>query len=234
MINKLLLLIFSWSTSLLLYSQTPEASLAKIITKYKTVNDYKVQVKVTADIPMIKILPSKATIYFKQKDKFKIVSKGIVLMPKQGFSELYEFLALSSKYMPIYGAIEMVNQTKTHIVNVIPNEATNEMILAKLWIDESNDVVLKSQITTKSNGTILTYYEYGDRLNYGLPSKMTFEIEVKKFKLPKSVSSDINNTKKVKENPKKKGTIVINLFDYSINKGLEDKIFPKEKSKKNN
>lgn len=210
-----------------LLGQNAMTAISKINAKYASVKDYKVQVEVKASIPMIKILPSKAMIYFKQKNKFKIVSKGIVLLPKQGFSELYEFLAQPSKYMAVYGGFELINGVKAHEVNVIPDEATNEMVLAKLWMDEENNVVLKSQITTKSNGTILTYYEYADQLKFGLPSKMTFEIDVKKFKIPKSVAADINNSKKEKTKEKKKGTIVINLSDYSVNKGIEDTFFSK-------
>lgn len=207
--------------------QNAMTAISKINAKYASVKDYKVQVEVKASIPMIKILPSKATIYFKQKNKFKIVSKGIVLLPKQGFSELYEFLAQPSKYMAVYGGFELINGVKAHEVNVIPDEATNEMVLAKLWMDEENNVVMKSQITTKSNGTILTYYEYADQLKFGLPSKMTFEIDVKKFKIPKSVAADINNSKKEKNKEKKKGTIVINLSDYTVNKGIDDALFVK-------
>lgn len=207
--------------------QNAMTAISKINAKYASVKDYKVQVEVKASIPMIKILPSKATIYFKQKNKFKIVSKGIVLLPKQGFSELYEFLAQPSKYMAVYGGFELINGVKAHEVNVIPDEATNEMVLAKLWMDEENNVVMKSQITTKSNGTILTYYEYADQLKFGLPSKMTFEIDVKKFKIPKSVAADINNSKKEKTKEKKKGTIVINLSDYTVNKGIDDALFVK-------
>ncbi len=210
-----------------MFGQNAMTAITKINAKYASVKDYKVQVEVKASIPMIKILPSKAMIYFKQKNKFKIVSKGIVLLPKQGFSELYEFLAQPSKYMAVYGGFELINGVKAHEVNVIPDEATNEMVLAKLWMDEENNVVLKSQITTKSNGTILTYYEYADQLKFGLPSKMTFEIDVKKFKIPKSVAADINNSKKEKTKEKKKGTIVINLSDYIVNKGIEDTFFSK-------
>lgn len=209
------------------FGQDAMQSVDKIMQKYNTVKDYKVQVKVVADVPMVKILPSKATIYFKQKNKFKISSKGIVLLPKQGFSEMYDFLSTPSKYIAVYGIYETVDNVKAHVVNIIPNGVANEMVLAKLWIDEVNDVILKSQITTKTNGTILTNYEYDDQLKFGLPSKMTFEIEVKKFKMPKSVASDINKVKKAKEVKKKKGIIVLNLTDYVVNKGIENSFFEK-------
>lgn len=225
--NRILIVFFCIGMFLPVFGQDAMQSVDKIMQKYNTVKDYKVQVKVVADVPMVKILPSKATIYFKQKNKFKISSKGIVLLPKQGFSEMYDFLATPSKYIAVYGVYEMVDKVRAHVVNIIPNGVANEMVLAKLWVDESNDVIVKSQITTKTNGTILTTYEYEDQLKFGLPSKMTFEIEVKKFKMPKSVASDINKVKKTKEVKKKKGIIVLSLSDYSVNKGIDNSFFEK-------
>ena len=58
-------------------AQDANVILNKVIAKLNTVNDYTVQATIKADIPMIKILPSQAKIYFKQKDKFKVESKGM-------------------------------------------------------------------------------------------------------------------------------------------------------------
>jgi outer membrane lipoprotein-sorting protein len=66
----LLTLLFLGSFSLV--GQNAISAITKINAKYASVKDYKVQVEVKASIPMIRILPSKATIYFKQKNKFKI------------------------------------------------------------------------------------------------------------------------------------------------------------------
>jgi hypothetical protein len=85
---------------------------------------------------------------------------------------------------------------------------------------------MKSQITTKSNGTVTTTYTYGDKVNFGLPSKLVFEIDVKKFKLPKSVAADINKSNTDKNNQTKtKGTITITLSNYKVNSGLSDELF---------
>jgi len=89
---------------------------------------------------------------------------------------------------------------------------------------------MKSQITTKTNGSVTTTYSYGDKVNFGLPSQLVFEIDVKAFKLPKSVAADINKTtteKKIKTN--NKGIITISLTDYKVNTGLSDALFTKKK-----
>ena len=204
--------------------------LSKVITKLYAVNDYTVNASVKANIPMIKILPSKATIYFKQKDKFKIVSKGIVILPKQGFTEINGFLANKKSYLAVAGDTLKIGSVMTKLITVIPNGENNEIILAKLWIDPKRSVIMKSQITTKSNGSVTTTYSYGDNVTYGLPSELVFEIDVKAFKLPKSVAADINkSTTEKKTKPNKKGVITVTLTDYKVNTGLSDAIFTKKK-----
>jgi len=204
--------------------------LNKVVTKLNTVKDYTVTASVKANIPMIKILPSKATIYFKQKDKFKIVSKGIVILPKQGFTEINNFLANKQSYLAVAGDTTKIGSVMTKLITVIPNGESNEIILAKVWIDTKHSVIMKSQITTKSNGSVTTSYSYGENFMSGLPSELIFEIDVKAFKLPKSVASDINkSTTEKKTKPSKKGVITVTLTDYKVNTGLSDEIFTKKK-----
>jgi outer membrane lipoprotein-sorting protein len=227
---KIILTILSIAFQFAVFSQSAATILSNVISKFNTVKDYSVSVNVKANIPMIKILPSKATVYFKQKDKFKVVSKGIVILPKQGFTEINTFLADKKSYMAVEGDSAKVGGVNTHQITVIPNGESNEIVLAKLWIDSKRSVIMKSQITTKSNGTVTTVYSYGDKVNFGLPSQLVFEIDVKKFKLPKSVASDINKTTTEKPTKtKNKGSITISLTDYKVNTGLSDAVFKKEK-----
>jgi outer membrane lipoprotein-sorting protein len=227
---KIVLTILAIAFQFAVLSQSAATILNNVINKFNSVKDYTVSVNVKANIPMIKILPSKATVYFKQKDKFKVVSKGIVILPKQGFTEINTFLADKKSYMAIEGDSAKVGGVNTHQITVIPNGESSEIVIAKLWIDSKRSVIMKSQITTKSNGTVTTLYSYGDKVNFGLPSQLVFEIDVKKFKLPKSVAADINKTTTEKATKtKNKGSITISLTDYKVNTGLSDSIFKKEK-----
>jgi outer membrane lipoprotein-sorting protein len=193
------------------------------------VKDYSVDANIRADIPLIKILPVKATIYFKQKDKFKVVSKGIAILPKQGFTDINSFLVKKNSYMAVDGGEKTIDNVKTNLVTVIPTNENSEFVLAKLWIDSKNDLILKSQITTRSSGTVSVDYTYGAEAEFGLPNELVFDLDVKKFKLPKSVASDLNKTEKEKQkaqrNKDQKGTITIKLSNYKINKGLSDEFF---------
>lgn len=226
------LLFVAWNS----FAQKPEDAIGKVIKKLEAVKDYTVNAHIDADIPMIKIMPSKAKIYFKQKDQFKIESKGITILPKQGFTELNTFLSDKSKYTAVFGDSLKIRDVDTRLINLIPNSTSGEIILAKIWVDQKNAVIMRSQVTTQTNGTVKTDYKYGSQLSNGLPSELKFEIDVKKFKMPKSVAADINKTsdEKTKKNTKQKskGTITITLSDYTVNSGLSDSIFKDKKDKK--
>ena len=211
------------------FSQDADAILNRVVTKINSVRDYSVDANIKADIPLIKILPVKASIYFKQKDKFKVVSKGIAILPKQGFTDVNSFLMKKNSYMAVDGGVKTIDDVKTNLITVIPTNENSEFVLAKLWIDTKNDLILKSQITTRSSGTVTVDYSYDTEAEYGLPNLLVFDIDVKKFKLPKSVAADLNKTEKEKakknKNKDQKGTIIIKLTNYKINKGISDEFF---------
>jgi outer membrane lipoprotein-sorting protein len=211
------------------FSQDADAILNRVISKLNSVKDYSVEANIRADIPLIKILPVKASIYFKQKDKFKVVSKGIAILPKQGFTDVNSFLMKKNSYMAVDGGVKNVDNIKTNLITVIPTNENSEFVLAKLWIDTKSDLILKSQITTRSSGTVSVDYSYGAEAEFGLPNQLVFDIDVKKFKLPKSVAADLNKTEKEKakknKNKDQKGTITIKLTNYKINKGISDDFF---------
>jgi hypothetical protein len=197
------------------------------MAKMNAVKDYSASAVITSDIPMVKILPSQATIYFKQKDKFKIDTKGIAIVPKQGFTDISKMLANKTSYTAIFMGNENIKNAKCDILSIFPASDTSDLILAKLWIDPVNDVVMKSQITSRSSGMVTTEFTYGSQLKWGLPDVMLFTVDVKKFKIPKGVATDINktSTKPANENTAKTGTVKIDLSNYKVNQGLSDAVF---------
>jgi outer membrane lipoprotein-sorting protein len=210
-------------------AQDPNQILSELITKMNSVRDYSVDALITSDIPMVKILPSRAVIYFKQKDKFKIDAKGIAILPKQGFTDISKMLAQRDSYTAVSMGKETIGGRSADIVSVFPVSDTSDLILAKLWIDTANDIVLKSQITTRSSGTVTILYAYGAQLRWGLPDKLVFTVDVKKFKIPKGVATDINKSGTTDPNKPvaKTGEIKIDLTNYKVNLGLKDEVFVK-------
>lgn len=210
-------------------AQDANQIITELLNKMNTVKDYSAEALITSDIPMVKILPSKATIYFKQKDKFKIETKGIAILPKQGFTELSKMLTNRDTYTAVALGNETIGSTQTSIVSIFPVSDTSDLVLAKLWIDVNNDIVMKSQITTRSSGTVTILYTYGSQIKWGLPDKMVITVDVKKFKIPKGVATDINKKSEddTKKQDAKTGEIKIDLTGYKVNLGIKDEVFNK-------
>ena len=100
-----------------------------------------------------------------------------------------------------------------------------------MWVDIKQNVIIKTDLTTRGSGSVTIDYIYGYQVGYALPDKITFTVDVKKFKMPKSISADINNSEKNKKpdpNKSKKGTITISLTNYAVNKGISDEVFKKK------
>lgn len=221
--------------SLLIASSTlaqsnANAILRGVYSKLQKAKDYSVQANIKVDMPFIRMLPVNVKIYYKQKDKFKVESKSIAIVPRQGFDQIAKILADSNSYISLLQGDEKTGPVQTSIVNVIPTSDTSDIVLGKFWIDKTNHVVIKSQLTTRSNGTIETEYIYGSQIGYGLPDKMIFQVDIKKFKVPKKLTADMNKTPTTKErngDENKKGKIYITLTNYQVNKGIPDAVFEK-------
>lgn len=200
--------------------------LRLVYGKMQKAKDYSVQAHIKVDMPFIRMVPVNVKLYFKQKNKFKVESKSIALVPRQGFDQAAKMLSDTNSYTAIVQGEEKIGTIRTKIINVIPLSDTSDMILGKFWIDPQQSVIMKSQLTTRSSGTILTEYSYGSEVAYGLPDKMTFVVDVKKFRPPKGVVAepDKSNTAK-NEKESKKGTIYMVLSHYQVNKGVPDSIF---------
>lgn len=213
-------------------SASANGLLHSIYAKLQKASDYSVNANIKVDMPFIRMLPIDAKIYFKQKDKFKVESKSIAIVPRQGFDQASKMLADTNAFNALVQGTELINNVPASIVNIIPIADTSDLILGKFWIDEKQKLILKTKLTTRSSGTIVTEYFYGAQAQYALPDKMIFQVDVKKFKMPAGTTTDAAATKKkedqVKDDKDKKGKIIITLTNYQVNKGIPDEFFKKK------
>lgn len=226
-----ILFAFMWMCLHANGQSAPEAlKLIKEVTqKFNKVRDYQVDAEIDARISFLKILPQKAKVFYKSPNKFHVESKGIAILPKQNFDQIFSLLNKESNFMAFVSGSENLNGVATSIVNVVPLADTSDLVLAKLWIDVAQGLIVKSQLTTKTNGTVLIEYIYKTWNALALPDKTIFTVDVKRFKIPKAISADINSkaTQEDKNKPQKPGRIIISFSNYKINKGIDDKVFAK-------
>lgn len=206
--------------------QTPAQLLNELVVKFNKVQDYSADVKMKFDIPFVRIEELNGKVFFKQPDKFRIKTEGIAFLPKQNPYYALSAIKDSSNYTAVEGGKEMIGSVNTRVINVLPINHP-ELVLAKFWIDPNQKLILKSQLTTKTNGTVLIEYQYGSMANYTLPDRMTFTVEAGKFKMPKAVALEINSKKKEASSDKTRetGIIQLNFSNYALNQKLADTVF---------
>jgi hypothetical protein len=227
--KKLLFLIFS-TIQISVYAQSPKSILQQVVLNFYKVKDYSADIAIKFDIPGLKIEQAKGKVFYKQPDKFKVKSQGIIFLPKQNPFYFINKLRDTTAYECIGSAKELVRTFSCHVINVVPT-ADLDFVLAKFWIDEKSKLILRSQITTKANGTVIIDNVYQSEST--LPINTTFTIDVAKFKIPKAVAVDINSKSSEKKvGDRTKGFIVMSFANYKVNQNLNDAIFTDETVKK--
>lgn len=209
----------------------PKDLIRALNQKFSQVSDYTAHVDMKFDIPGVKMNKMSGKVFFKRPDRFKIRTKGIFFLPKQNpMQNMNAMLLDTSSYTSIISGYEIVNGKNCAILNIIPLKSVNELILGKFWVDVKNPQVLRTQITTKNNGTLETENFYSSNSNYNLPDKLVIRIEMKKIKMSKMISGDLNKKAmdKNKLNQPETGTIVLSFSDYKINTKFPDAELLKE------
>lgn len=226
----IVILLSFWFTLNAEAQSSPEAMqlIRSVNKRFDKVKDYTADAVIDTRISFLKILPQRAKVYYKQPNRFRLKSKGIAILPKQNLDALFSLTSNEKSYMAFSTGKEMIRGSSVISVNIVPLADTGDLVMAKVWIDAARELILRSQLTTRSNGTIVADYEHGSMADYALPDRITFTIEVKKFKIPRAVSADINSTsspKSTNTSNSGKGNILINFSNYVLNKGIPDSIF---------
>lgn len=207
-------------------AQTPKEIISRVNKNFSKVQDYAADLYMNFAIPGINIEPIQGKVYFKNPDKFRIKTKGIVFLPKQNPYYALALLKDTNAYTAIITGSEKIGNLNCSVINIIPN-AESDLILGKFWVDANKGLISKSQLTTKNNGTITIENTYGALSNYALPDKILFSIDVAKFKVPKAVAVDLNSktTEKSEGSQKGIGTISLQFSKYLLNQKLKDEVF---------
>lgn len=211
------------------HAQQKDASfyIKELNNKFVKVNDYKADVFMKFDLPGVNISNLSGKVFYKKPDKFKIKAKGIFVLPKQNpMQTIISMLKDPSSYTAVISEYETIAKNTYAVLNIIPlnNSEELDIVIGKLWVNIANPLILKSEITTRNNGTISTYNTYGNFAAYALPNKMIMQVDMKKFKLPRLLSGDLNkkSTKNTTTDSNTKGKINLTFSNYKLNTKFAD------------
>ena len=211
------------------FAQTEADLVKKVKAKLDKVNDYQAEGKMKIDVSFIKAPQGKVKVYFKKPDKFKIKKEGgISILPKGGVSINLNSIVSTSNYAIVPAGESIIDGIKVKVVKLLPLDENSDVVLTTLYIDETNLLIRKSSITTRENGTYQMEMSYGKYIDWGLPDKVVFSFNTRDYKLPKGVTFEYDSGNKPKNEEvlkNKKGKVEISYTNYSINKGIDDRIF---------
>ncbi|MBL7682202.1 MAG: hypothetical protein JNK00_02485 [Flavipsychrobacter sp.] len=206
----------------------------KLRTKIDLVKDYVATVDMKIDVSFMKVPRLKGKLYFKAPDKMKLERNGgISILPKNSINMTVNNLMPQAGATVIDAGTDNVDGKIVRVLKVVP-ETESDIILSKIWVDEKRLLALKTETTTKDNGTVKMELQFGRFEKNGLPDKVIFYLDVKDFKLPKGVTMDYETgtaeaISKPDKTKTKKGKIQIDYLDYIVNKGVADNVFVEKK-----
>jgi outer membrane lipoprotein-sorting protein len=225
-----ILLCFCFSVFMInhLFGQEEKELIKKVRVKLDRVDNYTAQGKMKIDVSFIDAPESKVMVYYKKPDKFKVKKNGgISILPKGGVSVNLGALLGNDDYDVVPGKDAKINGIDTKVIKLLPQNENSDVVLTTLYIDENNLVVRKAIVTTKESGTYEIDLNYSKYIDWGLPDKVIFSFNTKDYKLPKGLTFEYEkgDKKKAETFKNKKGKVEISYSAYSINKGVDDKVF---------
>ena len=229
MIYGLVFLIVHLNPLLFAQEKDPNSILNNVKERFNVIHDYEVDVIISVDVNFLRVPESRAKVFFKQPDKYKLTSEGFALLPKEGFNFSPANL-LKGDFNAIYSRSDTLNHHLVDIIKVIPDNDSSNIILSTLWIDAAQYIVRKIETTTKKSGTFLVEMNYDEYGKFALPSSIKFSFNVSGLQIPPSIAGDMeeeDQPRRRKRDPMV-GTVTVIYKNYKMNKGIPDNFFEEE------
>jgi hypothetical protein len=202
-----------------------EAILKKIEANFPGVQDYTVDLDVTADIERMNVPPMHVRMYYKQPDKFQFDSEGFALLPRDGVA--FNASKLLSRFS-IEEVGEDSSQGRREFRLLLRAKAERSKITKlQVFVDTAHwkpTKVLSSLFGGRSMTAVFRYDKYDGHL---MPSLLTVQ-----FTSPPADTSNQTAEADMVPMPRsqvpRNGAITVRYSGYKINTGLSDEIFNKK------
>jgi outer membrane lipoprotein-sorting protein len=217
-------------------TSSPEQLYQKLRDRVFAVKDYRADVIMNIQVSFMKIPQLRGKLYFKSPDKLKLVREGgLSILPQRTVNMSLAGLLPEGAVTVIDGGRETLNGAPVRVLKVVPEQDGGDIVLTKLWVDESQLLIHRSEATTRDNGTYLMDLKFGKYATYALPDEIQLRMDVKDYKMPKGVTMDYEGEAVAKpeaaagKGKRKKGVIRIRYDQYQINTGIDDAFFRDKK-----
>ena len=219
--------------------QSAEDLFYKLRARVTSIRDYTAQVRMNVNVSFMKVPQLAGTLYFKSPDKLKLErAGGLSVLPKGGVTLSMNSLLPEGGVSVIDAGTDVIEGKTVRVIKAVPDGDGSDIVLTKMWVDESQLLVRRAETTTRDNGTVKMDLVFGRYANLALPDRAVLTVDVKEYRMPKGVTMDYGTSQAVdkdnRENKgkRRKGTIRVEYLSYKVNTGLSDAIFAEPKKRK--
>ncbi|MBK7104565.1 MAG: hypothetical protein IPH62_04715 [Ignavibacteriae bacterium] len=198
-----------------------EKIISAIKSKIDKVDNYSADVEISVKFDFLKMPKSKAEIFFKKPDKFKLKSEKLAILPK-GVIDFNPQKIIDKNFTSEIIGDTLIDNKKLSVIKIIPNADSIKFNAAKLLVDKNEFLIKQIILSLDGNAKIITYFNYNDQKEFALPSQIKINLDFSQVK-----ESENKRRRNIPENFK--GDITINYNNYKVNKGIEDSVFVDEK-----
>lgn len=215
--------------------EDPEALVNRLAQRWESVQDYTADVRISINIPFLRIPDKKATLYYKAPGKFHVETQGLTLVPKAA-SDLGGQSLLRMPHSAIYVRRDRRGPLDLHVIKVVPLNDTGQVVLATLYIGAEDEKLYRVETITRNEGWVNMDFTPGNN-PYGLPERMHMSFEIPRVEMPAGFTGDIDVGLESQKHhigareKKTRGSVSVTYLNYRFNTGLSDAIFTSGKKK---
>lgn len=214
---KRLSFIFIFFISLNLISgQEIDNDLLQIKKRMDSIKSFNANIELNVDISFINMPTKYGKVRYKQGESTKVTSDDFIMLPKRGLD-----LTLNEIFRHPFITVKMGEEhhkgVLCKVINIIPTSSKANFSIATLFMDTKAKRIMKSEISTKTEGIFTTYLGYQDYMD-ALPVTVEVQFAVNSVKIPlRFLGKETEVDRKViKQEGSKTGKIFLTLSEVQI------------------
>ncbi|HLP16591.1 MAG TPA: hypothetical protein VK470_10060 [Bacteroidota bacterium] len=229
--SLILILLSCFLVSASSHAQTASQIVRNVKQRFDQVKDYTVSITASVNMERMKIPEMKATLYFKQPDKFHVESKNFSMLPKEGMS---------------LNPSEMLEKFDASLIKSEKRNNTMFYNLRLISKPEKGKQVREYFVTVNGDLWVVSHIESFPMPGRKISIDFTHTLVADQYWLPSSLSIDYttqtpsdSSEGEAAQPPQGRGRMTprsgsarVQYSDYKVNTGLSDSIFEKKKEEK--
>jgi len=200
----------------LMSAQELDSNLLIIKQRLDSIREFSATLELSLDISFINMPDKSAQMHYLKDKPIEFSSDDFVMIPKRGMDfsmrTIFEY-----PFITIDRGREELDGKYYKVINVIPTDKKADFAIATLVMDTINYRVVKSEITTKKNGTYAFRLKYNSD-SFSLPAYVEISFEIERIKIPLNfMGKDVELDRDLMNNGESNiGKIHLYISDYKV------------------